>query len=90
LIPPFSRLESAGAVPGIDLLARLAGALGTTATDLLPASEAPDPLPILHEQTKRLLDALIESGDSTTFQQLNPLLALLVEASAKGGSNKPA
>jgi len=54
----ISHLESAGAAPGIDLLARLAAALGTTATDLLPSSEAPDPLPVLKEQAKRLLEAL--------------------------------
>jgi transcriptional regulator with XRE-family HTH domain len=84
----ISRLESAGAAPGIDLLARLAGALGTTATELLPASEAPDPLPVLKEQAKRLLEALIETGDRESFQQLNPFLALLVEASARR-ANKP-
>jgi transcriptional regulator with XRE-family HTH domain len=85
----ISRLESAGAAPGIDLVARLAGTLGTTTTDLLPVMATPNPLPALKEQARRLLEALLAQGDSETFQQLNPLLALLVEASAKRGSGKP-
>jgi transcriptional regulator with XRE-family HTH domain len=84
----ISRLESAGAAPGIDLVARLATALGTTATDLLPTTVPPDPLPVLKEQASQLLAALLNVGDSETFQQLNPFLALLVEASGKRGSNK--
>jgi hypothetical protein len=57
--------------------------------DVLPAGEAPDPLPLLHEQARRLLDSLVESGDREGFQQLNPFLALLVEAATKRGSSKP-
>ena len=83
----ISRLESAGAAPGIDLVARLAGTLGTTTTDLLPVAVVSDPLPAFKEQAKKLLEALLERGDCETFQQLNPFLALLVEASAKRGSN---
>lgn len=85
----ISRLESAGAAPGIDLVARLAGTLGTTTTDLLPVTATPDPLPVLKEQAKLLLEALLDQGGSEAFQQLNPFLALLVEASAKRGPNKP-
>ena len=48
----ISRLESAGAAPGIDLVARLATALGSTVTELLPTTTPPDPLPGLKEQAK--------------------------------------
>jgi len=83
-----SRLESAGAAPGIDLVARLAGALGTTITDLLPTAVPPDPLPGLKEQALRMLNTLLEKGDRETFLRLNPFLALLVEASSKRSSDK--
>jgi transcriptional regulator with XRE-family HTH domain len=78
-----SRLESAKAAPGIDLVARLAAALGTTVTDLMPAAAPPDPLPVLKAQAQRLLAALLQTGDGEAFQQLNPFLALLVEAVGK-------
>jgi transcriptional regulator with XRE-family HTH domain len=85
----ISRLEGAGAAPGIDLVARLAAALGTTTTELLPVSEVLDPLPVLKDQAQKLLNSLLETGDCESFQQLNPFLALLVEASAKRAANKP-
>lgn len=84
----LSRLESAKAAPGIDLVARLADALGTTPTDLLPLADDPDPLPVLKGQARQLIDALLAAGDSETFRQLNPFLALLVEAAARRGENK--
>lgn len=80
-----SRLESARAAPGIDLVARLAKALGASVSDLLPELAPPDPLPILKDQAKQLLDALLEHGDREAFLRLNPFLALLVEASTRYG-----
>lgn len=77
------RLERAEAAPGIDLVDRLAHALGTTAADLLPAAATPDPLAVLHQQAQRLLDTLIRSAGRDTFRLLNPLMALLAEAAAK-------
>src|SRR4051794_29146148 len=47
-----SRLESAKVAPGIDLVAKLAGALGVTPGDLLPVGEEPDQLPLLKEQAQ--------------------------------------
>jgi hypothetical protein len=85
----ISRLEGGGAAPGIDLVARLAAALGTTTTELLPVSEVPDPLPMMKDQAQKLLNSLLETGDCDSFQQLNPYLALLVEASARRTANKP-
>lgn len=78
------RLENGGAAPGIDLVDRLAAALGTTVNDLLPSEESPDTLVILREQAQRLFGTLLHEGDRDTFLTLNPLLARLAESSAKG------
>lgn len=56
------KLEAAGAAPGIDLLDRLARALGTTAADLLPATPAPDPTAVLRDEARRLFDLLVASA----------------------------
>ena len=77
------RLESGGAAPGIDLVARLAIALGSTLTDLLPTTASPDTLAILREQARRLFDGLLHSADRETFLMLNPLLARLTEAPSR-------
>jgi transcriptional regulator with XRE-family HTH domain len=52
------RLESGGAAPGIDLVARLARALGTTSHDLLPAGAPPETIAVLRDQARGLFDAL--------------------------------
>jgi transcriptional regulator with XRE-family HTH domain len=43
------KLEAARAAPDIDLVDRLAKALGTTIADLLPETAPQDPLPVLRE-----------------------------------------
>src|SRR5438874_10900398 len=57
------RLESGGAAPGIDLVDRLAKALGTTLADLLPATAPPDTTAVLREQAKRLFETLLRTAD---------------------------
>jgi transcriptional regulator with XRE-family HTH domain len=79
-----SELENADSTPGIDLLDRLARALGVDAAELLPAKGA-DPLPALKEQAKELFGKLVAAGDKETFLRLNPLLALLVEERSRRG-----
>jgi transcriptional regulator with XRE-family HTH domain len=79
----ISRLESAGAAPGIDLVDRLAKALGTTVHDLLPLVAAPNRKAVLLNQAKRLFESLAESGDQETLQVLNPLLARLAESASR-------
>ncbi len=74
------RLESGGAAPGIDLVDRLAKALGTTATDLLPATAPPDTLAHLREQARSLFDRLLQNADRETLLMLCPLLARLGES----------
>src|SRR5437016_5255874 len=48
------RLESGGAAPGIDLVARLAAALGTTSHDLMPVTAPPDTMAVLRDQARQL------------------------------------
>ena len=79
----LSELENAEIAPGIDLVDRLARALGATLADLLPSAAPAEPLPVLREQAERLFGALLERGDRETFLRLNPFLALLVEAASK-------
>ncbi len=79
----IGRLEGGGAAPGIDLVDRLAKALGTTLPDLLPTAASPDTLDVLRGQAKRQLDTLLQSANRETFLTLNPILALLTEATAK-------
>ena len=76
----IGRLEAGGASPGIDLVDRLARALGTTVTDLLPTAAPPDTVALLREQAKHLFETVIHSADRETLLMLNPLLARLAEA----------
>jgi transcriptional regulator with XRE-family HTH domain len=77
------RLESGGAAPGIDLVARLARALGTTSHDLLPEAAPPDTEAALRERARALFDALLAVADRETLLMLNPLLARLTEAAGR-------
>ncbi len=77
------RLESGGAAAGIDLVARLAGALGTTSHDLMPGTAPPDTMAVLQDQARGLFEALLAAADRETLLMLNPLLARLVEASER-------
>lgn len=76
----ISRLESASAAPGIDLVDRLAKALGTTLADLLPTTAPPDATAVLRQQARRLCDAIVPAADRPTLQLLVPLLARISEA----------
>lgn len=77
------RLESGGVAPGIDLVARLAGALGTTTHGLMPSTAPPDTMAVLRDQARGLFDALLAAADRETLLMLNPLFARLVEASER-------
>ncbi len=75
----ITRLESGSYAPGIDLVARLAAALGTPVADLLPTDPLPDDLAVLRQQAKRLLQAVLETEDRQTLSLLNQFLARLSE-----------
>jgi transcriptional regulator with XRE-family HTH domain len=74
------KLESGGSAPGIDLVERLARALGTTLTDLLPTAPSPDTLGVLQGQARRLFEDLLRHADRETLLMLNPLPARLGES----------
>lgn len=76
------RLENGGAAPGIDLVERLAIALGTVPSELLPSSNPPDLHGLLQEQAHRLMDRLVLDEEVLTF--LVPLMARLA-----GGGTAP-
>ena len=80
----ISEMEHGDTTPGIDLIARLAGALGVAPSELLPPKGA-DPLPVLRKQAKEMLEKLLRDGDVEAFLKLNPILALLVEDLARRG-----
>lgn len=80
-----SRLESGAVAPGIDLVERVAAALGASAASLLPDAGPADPLPALRDQAVRMLGELVRAGDAEALARLNPVLALLLESAARRG-----
>ena len=74
------RLESGSTAPGVDLVERLAKALGTTVHDLLPSTDSPDTKAVLQAQARKLFETLIETADRESLLMLNPLLARLAES----------
>ena len=75
----IAKLEGARVAPGIDLVARLAKAVGTSIADLLPEEAVPDSLPLLKEQVSKLSEAM-NAADRDTLLMLVPLLARLLES----------
>ena len=75
-----SRLESAGAAPGVDLVDRLAKALGATLVELLESKGVPDAMTLLRDQAKKLLDSILKVADRDALLMLNPLLARLSDS----------
>lgn len=73
------RLEASGAAPGIDLVDRLATALGTSVNELLPTTASPDTQAALRDQARLLFEQLVQA-DKETLLILCPLLARLVES----------
>jgi len=79
----LSKLEGAGAASGIDLVGKLATALGVPVADLLPDDSSPDPMTVSRDQARKLFENLLKTADAQTFALLNPFLALLAESSGK-------
>lgn len=73
------RLERGGAAPGIDLVARLAAALGVRAAELMPDEDPPDARGVLRDQARRRFDCLVAKADEATLSLLSQLLARLSE-----------
>ncbi len=77
------RLENAGAAPGVDLVERLAKALGATVTDLLETGADPEVMTVLRDQTMKLIVGILKVADRDALLMLNPLLARLSESFSK-------
>ena len=75
----IGKLEAARVAPGIDLVDRLAKALGTTIADLLPETAPADSLPILRDQAAKLTETL-QQADLETLAMIVPLLARILES----------
>ena len=77
------RLESGGAAPGIDLVDRLARALGTSVIELLPTTGPTEALPVLRQQAENLFEMILQAADRETLLMLNPMLACVAESLAR-------
>ena len=78
------RLEAGTSSPGIDLLDRLAGALGVTPDVLLACGEDREETDLLRGRAKALAQELVAGADAETLRMLTPLLARL-GGSRRGG-----
>ena len=78
----ISRLENGTIAPGIDLVARLARALGCPIGEFLPLDDSPenDSRAVVTEQAKRLFESVLKSRDPSFVFLLAQILALLGEA----------
>jgi hypothetical protein len=61
-------------LPGIDLAAKLARALGGPVADLLPKEPDPDDLAVTRRQARKLFDELVGSKDRAMLVSLTQLL----------------
>jgi transcriptional regulator with XRE-family HTH domain len=76
------RLERGRAAPGLDLLARLASALGISLSELLPSQQM-QPLPHLRRQARRRFKSVLSRADAASLGVLIPILALLDDSLAR-------
>ena len=79
------RLESARSAPGIDLVERLADALGVAPEELTAGGDGPEAGPVLRARARELTEKLVSEAGEDTLQMLNPLLARLIEGEKRGG-----
>ena len=74
-----TRLESGSSAAGIDLVARLAAALGTAIAELLPTPVPPQDLDVLRQRARTSFDSLLTTNNRQTHSLLNQFIARLVE-----------
>ncbi|HYH66460.1 MAG TPA: helix-turn-helix transcriptional regulator [Urbifossiella sp.] len=77
-----SRLEAGGAAPGIDLLERLAEALGVGVAELLPPAGSPATAEAGRERVRALFEAVLPRAGQETLSMLEVLLARVAESPA--------
>ncbi|MEO2091575.1 MAG: helix-turn-helix transcriptional regulator [Gemmataceae bacterium] len=73
----ITRLERATSAPGIDLVDKLAQALGCSVSELLPEADPPDQTAMLKDQVRRLSEQLAAESDAVTLSLAAQLLARL-------------
>lgn len=78
----LSKLERGDAAPGLDLLDRLARALGATVTGMLPTTGAPGDTEAHRERVRTLFEVLVSEAGPDTLAVLEGLLTRLTEAAA--------
>jgi transcriptional regulator with XRE-family HTH domain len=76
-----SRLEAGGASPGIDLLERLAQALGVHVVELLPTPAMPE-ADTYRDQVRELFDTILERAGRDTLSMLRLLLERMAESAS--------
>ncbi len=84
-LPPsyVSDLENGKAAPGIDLVGRLAEALETSITDLLPPASPAETREDMQGKARQLLNDLLQQADRDVLAAVNGLLALLRELATR-------
>lgn len=75
-----TRLERATSAPGIDLVDKLAQALGCTVSELLPDADPPDQTAVLQDQVRRLTEQLLAGSDAATLALAAQLLSRLASS----------
>ncbi|MBE7463023.1 MAG: helix-turn-helix transcriptional regulator [Planctomycetes bacterium] len=78
----ITRLESGDAEPGLELVVRIAHALGVSVHDLILETPS-DPWLSMEAQARRRLNAILERHDREALAVVLPVLALAEEASSR-------
>ena len=72
------------AAPGIDLISRLADALGATVHDLFSVTARSDQRSVLLIEARHLFDSVAESANEASLSLLNQFLAMMSETRPRG------
>lgn len=80
----LSKLEKGEAAPGLDLLGRLAVALDTTITDLLPRPASSDDSGDQKERVRIAFEAVLSRAGDETLEMVRVFLSRLAESSSLG------
>lgn len=80
----LSKLEKGEAAPGLDLLDRLAKALNTTISDLLPRPSASADSGDQKEQVRIAFEVILSRAGGETLEMVRVFLSRLAESSSLG------
>ncbi len=78
----LGRLERGGAAPGVDLVAKLASALGCKIAELLPDEDEPDAAAVLRDRARTLFDELVETDDQAALSLLVQFMSRLSQTAS--------